>query len=56
MTLADRFRHDLVAFGPRLAAALVVAVAWSLVAQFGLFLHDGRGQLGHDALALLGLR
>ncbi len=32
------------------------AVAWSLVAQIGLFLHDGRGQLVHDLLALLGLR
>ncbi len=32
------------------------AVAWSLVAQMGLFLHDGRGQIVRDALALLGLR
>ncbi len=31
-------------------------IAWSLLAQIGLFLHDGRGQLVHDALALLGLR
>lgn len=33
MTLAGRFRHDLVAFGPRLAAALTVAVAFWIGAR-----------------------
>jgi small-conductance mechanosensitive channel len=56
-TLTDRFHHDLVAFGPRVAVALVVAVAFwigarvvaVLVRRFG-----GARALDPDLMKLLG--
>lgn len=33
VTLADRFRHDLLAFGPRIAAALFVVIGFSVGAR-----------------------
>ena len=57
MSVAERFHHDLVAFGPRLAAALVVAIAFwvaarivaALVRRFG-----GARALDPDLMRLLG--
>jgi small-conductance mechanosensitive channel len=56
-TLADRFHHDLVAFGPRVAAALLVAIAFwiaarivaAVVRRFG-----GARALDPDLMKLLG--
>lgn len=57
MTLAGRFHHDLVAFGPRVAAALLVAIAFwvaarivaAVVRRFG-----GARALDPDLMKLLG--
>ncbi len=56
-TLAERFRHDLVAFGPRAAAALFTAVAFWVAAGAAAALlrrFAGARALDPDLMTLLG--
>ncbi len=56
-TLADRFHHDLVAFGPRVVAALAVLVAFLLAARMVSVVvrrFGGARALDPDLMRLLG--